>query len=249
MISPKPKKPAYIIALQQFRGGGNCRKEDKLWLHYQAKTALFFGRQVRARDLYQALVQQFPADIHARICLGNLAAKTGDMSHAMAQFEAVVAIRPQDADTLFNLGYLHEQLQQYEMAQGYFEQAIAINSNHDRAWYGLGLARIRAGQLKSAIEALKENTRIQPMSPYGWYQLAMTYHHLGESSEAGKILKHLKNFEPKFAAQLERDLREASPQSSSVAGDGVHRTQVKAKETQPCNSQKDTTSTGARICA
>jgi hypothetical protein len=29
VISPKPKKPAYIIALQQFLGG-NCRKEDNL---------------------------------------------------------------------------------------------------------------------------------------------------------------------------------------------------------------------------
>ena len=62
------------------------RSLNKLWLHYQAKTALFFGRQARARELYQALVQQFPADIHARICLGNLAAKAGDMSAAFLVF-------------------------------------------------------------------------------------------------------------------------------------------------------------------
>ena len=225
------------------------RSLNRLWLHYQAKTALFFAKHDRARELYQSLVNQFPADVHARACLGNLAAKAGDMTDAMAQFEALIALRPQDADALFNMGYLHEQQQHFGTAQTYFEQAVAANPNHDRAWYGLGLARIRSGQLNSALEALKENTRLQPMSPYGWYQLAMTHHHLGESSEAGRILKHLKNFEPKFAAQLERDLREVTPQSSSVASDGVHRTQVKAKETQPCNSQKDTTSTGARICA
>ena len=55
------------------------------------------------------------------------------------------------------------------------------------------------------LQALKKNTQLQPMSPYGWYQLARVYVDRQEPEEAVKIIRHLKDFEPKFAKQLERE--------------------------------------------
>jgi hypothetical protein len=52
---------------------------------------------------------------------------------------------------------------------------------------------------------LKRNTELQPMSPYGWYQLARVYVDRRQPEEAVKIICHLKGFEPKVAAQLERE--------------------------------------------
>jgi hypothetical protein len=43
------------------------------------------------------------------------------------------------------------------------------------------------------------------MSPYAWYQLARVHVDRQEPEEAVKIIRHLKGFEPKFAAQLERE--------------------------------------------
>ena len=43
------------------------------------------------------------------------------------------------------------------------------------------------------------------MSPYGWYQLARVHMDRHEPDEARKIIRHLKGFEPKVAAQLERE--------------------------------------------
>jgi hypothetical protein len=43
------------------------------------------------------------------------------------------------------------------------------------------------------------------MSPYAWYQLARVHLDRGAPDAAKKIIKHLKGFEPKFAAQLERE--------------------------------------------
>ena len=43
------------------------------------------------------------------------------------------------------------------------------------------------------------------MSPYGWYQLARVRFDRQEPDEARKIIRHLKSFEPKVAAQLERE--------------------------------------------
>ncbi len=56
-----------------------------------------------------------------------------------------------------------------------------------------------------AIVALKRNTELQPMSPHGWYQLARVHVDRKQPDEAVKIIRHLKGFEPKVAAQLERE--------------------------------------------
>jgi len=74
-----------------------------------------------------------------------------------------------------------------------------------RAWYGLALVLIQAHRFDEAIAALKKNTELQPMSPFGWYQLARVHVDRHEPDEAVKIIRHLKGFEPKVAAQLERE--------------------------------------------
>ena len=73
----------------------------------------------------------------------------------------------------------------------------------DRAWYGLGLALMHRQQFHEAAEALKKNTVLQPMSPYGWYRLAEVWLALDQPEEAQKVLRHLRQFEPAVAAQLE----------------------------------------------
>jgi predicted Zn-dependent protease len=69
----------------------------------------------------------------------------------------------------------------------------------------MGLVLIRLQRLDEAVEALKRNTELQPMSPYGWYQLARVHVDSKRPDEAAKIIRHLKGFEPKVAAQLERE--------------------------------------------
>jgi Tfp pilus assembly protein PilF len=75
----------------------------------------------------------------------------------------------------------------------------------DRAWYGLGLVLVRQGRLQEALQALDRNTRLQPMSPFGWYQMARVHVDLHQPEEARAVIRHLKGFEPKVAAQLERE--------------------------------------------
>ena len=59
--------------------------------------------------------------------------------------------------------------------------------------------------LGEAAAALERNTQLQPMSPYGWYQLARVQIDRAKPEEARKIIRHLQTFEPKVAAQLERE--------------------------------------------
>ena len=74
---------------------------------------------------------------------------------------------------------------------------------------------IRLQRFDEAIAALKRNTELQPMSPYGWYQLARVHVDRQQPDEAVKIIRHLKGFEPKVAAQLERETGSASRQAAS----------------------------------
>ena len=60
-------------------------------------------------------------------------------------------------------------------------------------------------RLQEALQALDRNTRLQPMSPFGWYQMARVHVDLQQPEEARAVIRHLKGFEPKVAAQLERE--------------------------------------------
>ena len=87
-----------------------------------------------------------------------------------------------------------------------FSRATELSPKLDRAWYGKGLVLIRLHRFDEAVEALRRNTELQPMSPYGWYQLARVHADAKRPDEAVKIIRHLKGFEPKVAAQLEREI-------------------------------------------
>jgi tetratricopeptide (TPR) repeat protein len=100
---------------------------------------------------------------------------------------------------------MQEEEKQIEDAEFSFRKAIELDDKIDRAWYGLGLVLIQLEKFDEAIKALKHNTKLQPMSPYAWYQLARVHVDRHEPEEAMKIIKHLKGFEPKVAAQLERE--------------------------------------------
>jgi tetratricopeptide (TPR) repeat protein len=67
------------------------------------------------------------------------------------------------------------------------------------------------------VAALETNIALQPMSPYGYYQLGMTYHHLGRAKEARRIVERLREFEPKYAATLERDVARTPAHTSTAA--------------------------------
>ena len=72
-------------------------------------------------------------------------------------------------------------------------------------------AHLLAGQGKN-LQALADLQRLvelapeqQPMSPNGWCQLARVHLERGEPEQARRVLRHLHSFEPKVAAQLERE--------------------------------------------
>lgn len=171
-----------------------------------ARGWLVLGRSAQAEAIFSKLLELSPRDRHALSSRAHLRAQDGRQHDAIADLRALLAAQPQQrAGDWFNLAYLLESHGSLDEAESAFRQALALDPRLDRAWYGLSLTLIRLGRLDEAVAALKRNTELQPMSPYGWYQLARVHEQLHQPEETLRIIRHLKGFEPKVAAQLQRE--------------------------------------------
>lgn len=172
----------------------------------EAMCWLVFGQQARARAVFDRMLARSPGDAYALASRAHQHAQAGRLQEAVADARQLVALHPRrSAADWFNLAYMLEQAGELAEAEAAFRQALELDPKLDRAWYGLGLALIRQQRYDEAVAALKRNTELQPMSPYGWYQLARVHMDRHEPDETRKIIRHLKGFEPKVAAQLERE--------------------------------------------
>jgi Tfp pilus assembly protein PilF len=176
-----------------------------LVMHWRAKIFLFLGMRASAKQVFQDVLQHAPKDLLSLNSLGFSAMHEGHFVLALTYFDQVAELSPESSNSHFNQAFVCEELGRLEDAEGGFRAAIAIEEKMDRAWYGLGLVLVRQGRLEEAVVALKRNTKLQPMSPFGWYQLARVHVDLKQADEALDVIRHLKGFEPKVAAQLERE--------------------------------------------
>jgi tetratricopeptide (TPR) repeat protein len=175
-------------------------------LRLQALGWLTLGRTARAEAVFGRILADHPDDAHALSSRSHLRAQAGRNEEALADAQALVAAHPRrSAADWFNLAFLLEACERLNDAEAAFRQALVLDTRLDRAWYGLGLVLIRQGRLDAAVEALQRNTELQPMSPYGWYQLARVQWDRRQADETRRIIRHLRGFEPKVAAQLERE--------------------------------------------
>lgn len=176
-----------------------------LWLKWRAMGWLVLGKPSQALVLFNTILAVRPDDGYALASRAHLQVQANDLPAALRDSFELVRLRSSDATTWFNHGFMLETAQRWDEALAAFTRATELGPQLDRAWYGRGLVLIRLQRYEEAIAALKRNTELQPMSPYGWYQLARVHVDRSDTAEAVKIIRHLKGFEPKIAAQLERE--------------------------------------------
>lgn len=175
------------------------------WWRLQLSTLLLLGRSDAALDRLAQWLEQEPHDAHALATQAHLLAARGGHAAAAQVLQRVVALEPERASHWFNLGFVSEQAGLAQQAEAAFLRATAIDPRLDRAWYGLGLSLMAQGRLDEAVQALRQTTELQPMSPFGWCQLARVHVQRQEPEQAAHIIRHLRGFEPRVAAQLVRE--------------------------------------------
>jgi len=188
------------------------RKDRGQWiLKLQVVAALMCNRYRLALRFLDGRLAVSPQDPYALANRAHVLAQIGEKDRAIADLRTLVTAHPtRSAGDWFNLGYLLEAQGDVGGSEAGFRQALTLDPKLDRAWYGLGLALVRQERYDEAAAALKRNTELQPMSPYGWYQLARVHMDRKQIDEARRIARHLKGFEPKVAAQLEREIGPAT---------------------------------------
>jgi tetratricopeptide (TPR) repeat protein len=184
----------------------NATKHSRcLWLKFKAKTLLVFGLRGKANEVFKEILSRNPVDVLALNSLAYEDLKNNRHTQALNYFETALLQTPDNANAHFNVGFVCEELGRSPEAELAFNAAIQIDQKMDRAWYGLGLVLVRQRKFEESLVAFKRNTELQSMSPYAWYQMARVHMELGQPEKAVEVMRHLKGFEPKVAAQLERE--------------------------------------------
>jgi tetratricopeptide (TPR) repeat protein len=178
---------------------------ERIQFSWAAKVWLFFGQKAKARACFQELLAKDPANVLALNSLAYDAVTTKHWQQAAGFFERALQQQPAEPNAHFNVAYVLDELNQLDAAERSFRAALALDEKMDRAWYGLALCLIKQRRFEDAKKALKRNTKLQPMSPFGWYQLARVHMECNEPDLALGVIRHLKSFEPKVAAQLVRE--------------------------------------------
>ena len=191
------------------------------FLKARALLLLACAKRFAALATFDQMLQLRPADPYALASRGHVAAQLHLTQEAIASLKHLTAVRPDQAAGWFNLGYLLQQAGRHDEAGPAFERALALDAGLDQACYGLALVLIHARRFEEAAEALQKNTALQPLSPYGWYRLAQVWLALGQPGRARKVVAHLERFEPRVAAQLQRENTAALAAAGGVA-DAAH---------------------------
>lgn len=175
------------------------------WLRLQAKALLVLGLRNKAHAVFLEILQINPEDVLALNSLGFKALNDQRWIQALGFFERALVQTPAIANAHFNVGFVCEELGRSQEAERAFKAAIEVDEKMDRAWYGLGLVLVRQQRFEESLVAFKRNTELQSMSPYAWYQMARVHMEMREPEKALEVMRHLNGFEPKVAAQLERE--------------------------------------------
>jgi len=186
---------------------------DRLLAQAVLRALLVVGARDLALRQAHRQIECNPRNRHAQATRAQLLAGQGKNPQALADLQRLVELAPDRASAWFNLGYVQETLNDLQAAAESVAQAVTLDPGMNCAWYGLGLCHTRQGQWIEAVSALQRNSELQPMSPNGWCQLARVHLERGEPEQARRVLRHMHSFEPKVAAQLER---ETGPRAGSV---------------------------------
>jgi tetratricopeptide (TPR) repeat protein len=191
------------------------------FLKARALLLLACGKRADALATFDQMLRLRPADPYTLASRGHVAAQLHLTQEAIASLRQLIAVRPGNAAGWFNLGYVLQQAGRHDEAGPAFERAVALDVRLDAAWYGLALVHMQARRFEEAAQALQKNTALQPLSPYGWYRLAQVWLALGQPGKARKVVAHLGRFEPRVAAQFERE-NEAAFAATGEATHAAH---------------------------
>ena len=133
----------------------------------------------RARECFQQALQLdagYPGTVpNTWNNLGILAARSGDVTAAIEDFQQALKIDPDHSIALQNLGNAYRQKKQWPEAEGAFQHALALNPEDAESNYGLGLVYAQQNDTGRAYSYLQKALAARPVYPEALNNLGVLY--------------------------------------------------------------------------
>jgi tetratricopeptide (TPR) repeat protein len=187
-------------------------------LHSRSREAWVFvagawkeiGDQDRAIEAYERARQLpyggplEPGFSDAQIAVWTAAAhkSAGRDSKAAAAFEEATRLDPSNREAWVGLANTAVRMRQYARAVPAYETALRLFEDA-AIWVQLGNARALGGDSLGAIRAFREAARLDSANADAWFFLGVELAAIGQYSDAVAALRHLRDVDPRRAAELE----------------------------------------------
>ena len=124
------------------------------------------------------------AGVEGHLCLGVVAAGTGDYQQAVSEYQKAVQLDPTGDEAYIGLANAYTHLNRLSDAERVYQQAIAQKPNSLRALERLGIFYLQQAEYAKAAELFQKAIRLAPESYLNYSNLGASYVYLGNYPQA-----------------------------------------------------------------
>lgn len=150
-------------------------EEEELWQRGQRELAA--GNVTEARERFEKLLEQYPAESELHLVLGLSALKAQDISAAEAYLSKALELEPEDPEALTLMGWLQLEVKGDPVkAVESYERVVALKPQVAEAHNNLGVALQQMGDVERAEASFSTAIALKPgyaeaLSNRGWMLL------------------------------------------------------------------------------
>jgi len=150
----------------------------------KANTYYYAKNYVKANELYDLILKEYPDDVNALYNKGLVLYDLGKLEEAIVWYDKALGIDPKHVYALNNKGAALDKLGKLEEAITWFDKALEINPKHVSALSNKGVALDKLGKHEEAITWFDKALEIDPKHVYALNNKGVVLHKMGKHEEA-----------------------------------------------------------------
>jgi len=140
------------------------------------------------------------AGVEGHLCLGAIAAGTGEYQPAVSEYQKAIQLDPTGDEAYIGLAKAYTQLNKLSDAERVYQQALTQTPNSLRATERLGIFYLQQAEYAKAVDLFQKAIRLAPESYLNYSNLGASYVYLGNYPEAITALERSIKLRPTAGA-------------------------------------------------
>jgi tetratricopeptide (TPR) repeat protein len=138
----------------------------------------------RAREVYGQAIKRAPEDFRLHENFGEFLEETGDLPHAVAEWETARDLIPHHHVAYFQAGRLLARIGKIAEAEGQLRQSLQLRPDLSEGWFELGKVHASAAKFEVALEDFHRAEALTPQDYRVYYHIGTTLLKLNRRKEA-----------------------------------------------------------------